>query len=344
MILRYYSNKGDLTVFSGYTIVENGVVTNVATGRPIAQHKNASGYAVVKVRHDGKQRTILVARALASTFLGPPSSVHHTADHIDRDRSNDTLENVQWASTSAQANNQTRPSENKSAFVIVKDGVERTAKEWVAVYAKLYGTRYVENTIREFAREQRHGFGFKVFDDLPGEEWKAVPDSKNKKGEWFISTTNRVKYKTAHAENVLTVEQLSKVNGYPVVKINGKIWLCHVVSMMTFHPEEYAAKRLEFVILHENDNKLDFNPSRLRWGSLSENGFDAHDNGRYDGTKTARKPIASHVNGVLEKEHVSIIAAARYLRENGYPKATFSSVRRSLSTDTVRYGRTWKTI
>jgi hypothetical protein len=341
MILQYYSAKGKLTVFDGYTIDNHGVVTNITTGRVMAQRITADGYAVVSVTHDGKRRFIRVARALASTFIGPPPTNHHTADHIDRDRSNDTLENIRWASTSGQIKNQTRPSDYKAAFIIVKDGVECTAKEWADVYTKLYGTRCDKKTIFEFAQQQQHGFGYKIFEDLPGEEWKAVPESKNSQGEWFISSMNRMKYKTKYAKNVLTVDQLHKANGYPTVYINGKRRYCHHLSMMTFRPEEYAAKLPGDIILHENDDKLDFHPFRLRWGTPSENGTDAHDNGRYDGATSARKSIVSYIDGVFEREYESIRAAKKYLQENGYPKADRSGVRYALC-GAIRYGRTWK--
>ncbi|AGE49554.1 hypothetical protein ATCVCan0610SP_639L [Acanthocystis turfacea Chlorella virus Can0610SP] len=343
MILHYYSNKGELTVFSGYTIDENGVVTNVATGRPMAKH-NANGYNIVHVRCDGARRYIRVIRALASTFLGPPPSMHHTADHIDRDSTNDTLENVRWASTREQNLNKRRPCELKSAFVIVKDGVEHTAKEWSNVFAKPDGTRYSENTIREFVQQQKYGFRYKTFPNLRGEMWKAVPGSKNKNGEWFISNKNRMKYKTRYAENVMTVDKLLKVAGYPTVGINGKTWPCHVLSMMAFRPNEYAAKLQGDIVLHKHDNKLDFNPFRLRWGSPSENSSDAHDNGKFYGTNSARRPVASYVGGELEREHESLINAVRYLRENGYSKARDGNVHRALKTGSVCYARTWKAI
>jgi hypothetical protein len=113
---------------------------------------------------------------------------------------------------------------------------------------------------------------------------------------------------------------------------------------MTFRPKEYAAKLPGDIILHKHDNKLDFNPFRLRWGTSSENGFDAYKNGKYDDTKTAQKPVASYIGDVFEKEHVSISSAAKYLRENGYPKASDANVHYALKNIVVRYGRTWKLI
>jgi hypothetical protein len=155
---------------------------------------------------------------------------------------------------------------------------------------------------------------------------------------------NRMKYKSTYAENVMTTAQLHKNDGYPEVRINGKNWSCHELSFMTFRPNEYAAKLLGDIILHKNDEKLDFNPFRLRWGTQTDNHIDAHKNGKYDGTKSAQKPVASYMVGVIEQEHVSISNAADYLRANGYPKATPGGVSDALKYNVSRYGRTWKII
>jgi hypothetical protein len=340
--LEYYSADGTHRVFDGYEIDENGVVTNVATGRPMAQIQDVNGYNKITLRHDGARRAIRVARALASTFLGSPPTNRHTVDHIDQIRKNDSIGNIRWLCTSGQVKNRDMPSNLKSVFVIVKDGVEHMAKEWVKIFTNPGGMYYTEGTIRKFAQRQQHGFRYKTFPNIRAEVWKAVPSSNNKMGEWFISNKNRMKYKTAYAENVLTVGQLHKVGGYPSVRINGKQCLCHVLSMMTFRPREYVAKLPGDMLLHKHDDKLDFNPFRLRWGTPSENRTDAHDNGKYDGTTSARKPVASYINGVIEREYESLYVASKYLQDNGYPKAHYSSVSCALDTNAVRYGRTWR--
>lgn len=49
-------------------------------------------------------------RLVATEFLGPPPSVDHTVDHIDRNKSNNTLKNLRWLSKSGQVLNQKRKS------------------------------------------------------------------------------------------------------------------------------------------------------------------------------------------------------------------------------------------
>ncbi|AGE56526.1 hypothetical protein ATCVNEJV2_116L [Acanthocystis turfacea Chlorella virus NE-JV-2] len=286
-------------------------------------------------------RSLFLARAIISTFLGPPPTVYHTAEHKDQNRGNDVLSNIIWEDKSGQRLNQTRPVELNTAYIIVKDDVEHTAKEWVDIFKKPNGKNYTIQRILQFAQEHNHGFRYKVFSNLRGEVWKSIPGSKNSRGEWLISTKNRMKYKTNHAENVLAVDQLITKEGYPSVCINGKQLLCHYLSMMTFRPREYAAKLPDDIVLHKNDDRFDFNPFRLRWGTHTENRTDAHNNGKYDGTKTERKPVSSYIDGVFEKTHESSYAAAEFLQENGYPNAIHQGVRSGLNINVIRYGRTW---
>ncbi|AGE53689.1 hypothetical protein ATCVGM07011_885L [Acanthocystis turfacea Chlorella virus GM0701.1] len=341
--LEYYSTKGNHNVFPDFAIDADGVVKNIKTGTVLTCHKNPNGYNAVSVIEDnGTRRRIYVARALASTFMGKPPSAHHTADHIDRNRLNDTIKNICWASKSEQANNRKTPTEIVSACRITRNGVEHSANGWTKVFTKPNGEKYTTDDIRYYAQQHQHGFMYKTFPNLPREVWKPVKDSKNKKGEWFISSKNRMKYKTSRFENVLTADQLSKRNGYPIVNINNKQWNCHELSMMAFRPREYAAKLPGDIILHKNDDKLDFNPFHLRLGVSSENVTDAHNNGRYNGTKSARKHVVSYINDEFEKEHPSLRAAAIYLRENGYPLANSQNVWIAKRDGIIRYNRTWK--
>jgi hypothetical protein len=284
--IQYYSSKGKLTIFPNHTITNGGIVSNTKTGNMMTRHEDVSGYYRVTIYHEGQSRTISVARALASTFLGPPPTLHHTAEHKDRNRGHDTLDNIIWEDKSGQRQNQKRPTEYSNAFIIVRHGIEHTAKEWTEVYKGPDDKKYATTTIIRYAQQHRHGFYYKTFPNLRSEVWKAIPGAKNSKGEWFISSRSRMKYKTAHAENVLTTYQLCKNRGYPVVGINGKVLFCHVLSLMTFRPNEYAARTPGDIILHKKDDKLNFNPFRLRWGTETDNRIDAHNNGKYYAVET----------------------------------------------------------
>lgn len=350
--LRYYFEDGTFVIFDKYTIDTTGVIRNQATGKVLRYFKdgdyNTCGVYDIEV----KKRRVKIGRAIASTFIGPSPSLHHTADHIDRNPNNDTLENIRWLCKKEQNTNQTRPDNLKCAFVIVKGGIEKTAKEWtehLKAQKTSYGNDYTPDVVKNYARNKRHGFEFKKYPNLPGEVWKKVKDSENRIGYWEISDMNRVKYVTNFAENVLCGDQLCRKTGYPVIGINGKVWKCHILSFLTFFSDKYDTRKPNEVIMHEDDDRSDFRPHKLRLGTKSDNTIDAHDNGKYDGTKSARMKCASYIDGVFEKEHNSQHDAVRYLKMNDHDKAQCSKIGQALSSFregkvVTRYGRTWQII
>jgi hypothetical protein len=344
--LEYYYADGSREQFDKYTIDTSGVIRNATTGGVVSTYKSGK-YNAVSVRNSiGKRRNIPVGRSVASTFHGKPTTLKHTVDHIDRDPNNDMLENIRWLCKTGQNYNQNRLGTNKNAFVIVRDEVEKTFKEW-ADFLKdeknHLGREYTYDMITRYAREKRHGFSYKEYPDMPGEVWKEITDSANTSGRWEISNTNRVKYITKYAENVLSGERLGLSNGYPAIMINGKHLLCHIIAFQVFFPEEYAARNPGEIILHEDDDKLDFRPHKLRLGTQSENAKDARNNGKHDGTKTAQMRCVSYLEGIFEKDHCSQADAVIYLKTKGYDKADSSGIRKALGEKRkTAYGRTWK--
>ncbi|AGE56466.1 hypothetical protein PBCVNEJV1_883R [Paramecium bursaria Chlorella virus NE-JV-1] len=357
----YFDKKKDPVTFSKYTIDTLFVIRHVESGET-PSYGNGK-YNIAGIYDDaGKQRGILVGRAVASTFLGKPPTPDHTADHIISDqKKNDTLENIRWLDKSGQSSNQKRPETLKSAYIIVKDGVEKTEKEWVSHMNATKAPEqreYTKSMIIGYAQRKTRGFAYKEYPDLPGEDWipVKVPGDKNEdpekgttngRGEyWKISNMNRMKYISKYAENVLESDRLGLNDGYPTIRVNKKQYLCHVLAFMMFRETEWATRNPGEIVLHEKDDKLDFRPDKLRLGTQSDNAKDAHDNGKFDGTKTARMKCASYIDGVFEKNHDSQHEAARYIKSKGLSKASVAIIRGKIGMalsgkSHTSYGRTW---
>ncbi|AGE59226.1 hypothetical protein PBCVOR070422_798R [Paramecium bursaria Chlorella virus OR0704.2.2] len=347
--LEYHFEDETHVKFSKYTCDDLGIIKHKESGKTPSYGNKV--YNTCGVYDDeGNYRTILVGRAVASTFLGKPPTPEHTADHIESEqKKNDALSNIRWNCKKGQRDNQNRPETLKSAFIVVKDGIEKTVNEWVK-YMNAMKTpedrEFTNGMIKGYAQRKTRGFAYKKYPDLEGEIWKPIKDSKPEREDyWKISNMNRVKWITNHAENVLWGERLGRSNGYPIVYINGKKWYCHILAFAAFHSELWKAKEPEEMVLHEDDDKEDFRPHKLRLGTGSDNAKDARDNGKYDGTKTARMKCASYIDGVHEEDHPSQHHAAEYLKSKGYPKADDSNIGKALSDkyDTA-YGRTWQKI
>ena len=342
--LRYYFEDGSLVIFDKYTIDTNGIIRN-KTGKVVKYFKDGKYNRCVVYDTNGKTHGIRICRAIASTFHGNPMTSEHTADHIDRNPENDTIGNIRWLCKSEQVNNRIMPTSNKSAFIIVRYNVEKTAQDWVEhlkTQKNPFGREYTTEVIGHYARNKQDGFAYKKYPDLQNEVWKEIADSKKDRGYWEISNMNRVKYITEYGENVLSGERLGMTSGgYPHISL-GK---CHILAFKTFFPKEYASKKPWEIVKHVGDNKLDFRPHNLRIGTQSENVIEGHDNGKRDGTMTARIRCVSYIDGVVEKEHDSQRAAVEYLKLVGYKKATHVNIGKVLSGERKHaYKRTWENV
>lgn len=339
--LLYDNINGCHTVYDEYTIDTFGTIRDMS-GIVKLPYADNEGYQRVHVRKNRKTHSLYVHRAIASSFIGKPPTLKHTADHYNGIRNDNYVDNIRWATPEEQAKNRNMPCTNKSALIIVKDGVEKTAKEWVKhlEYEKTpYGKMYTNGVISAYAQRKQHGFSYKVFDDLPGEIWKVVSGANIE-----ISNKLRVKRYSKYATNVIDVSQMHTSNGYPMLYVNGKQQSVHAICFQTFFPDEYKFMTPSEIIRHKYDDKLDFRPENLLIGTQSQNMSDAHDNGKFNDTKIMRKKCVSYIDGVEEKEHNSLHDATHYLREHGYNKAAPSNINMAMGTSKIRYGRTWKRV
>jgi hypothetical protein len=341
----YWWFDGEHTIFNKYYLDENTHIVNKMTNKHMKYKQNKQGYYVCSLTdNDGKRRSIRITRMKASTFYGKPPTTEHTADHINRKEDDDRIENIRWETRIGQSYNQDRLEIRKSAFIITRGGLEMTVKEWndhLKSANNSNNCHYTVNMIQHYAQRKQHGFAYKEYPDLPGEIWKEIAHSKTTRGRWEISNMNRVKYVTKYAENVFSGERLGLRNGYPFITLG----LCHIIVFKTFFPEEYALMHPCDIILHENDDRLDFRPHKLRIGTMADNMSDAHNNGCYSGTQRERQKCASYINDIFEKEHDSQSDAVKYLKSNGYEKATQGKISMVLGGDRkTAYNRTWKLI
>jgi hypothetical protein len=134
-----------------------------------------------------------VAAWLACTFIGPPPNQHHSADHIDRNKLNDTLSNIRWASSSEQSKNQTRISVGAQRIAIIARKGD-IVREFSSTYEAADALGCFRANIRKALlipnrRSQGWSFQYKYIDERDGELWKAL-DSKRD-----ISSFGRVRMK-----------------------------------------------------------------------------------------------------------------------------------------------------
>ena len=100
--------------FPTYTIDEDGTITN-KHGRIMAQRLNHKGYFRVGLYKNGKQYYRFVHRLLGEAFIPNPDN-KPCIDHIDRNRQNNSLDNLRWATLSENGQNRTISENNTSGY------------------------------------------------------------------------------------------------------------------------------------------------------------------------------------------------------------------------------------
>ena len=91
-----------------YFITEFGDIKN-SNGKILKIRKNNRGYKIVDLYYQGIKKTFLVHRLVALTFIPNPKN-YKTVDHINGDKNNNSVDNLEWVSYSE---NNTRALNNK---------------------------------------------------------------------------------------------------------------------------------------------------------------------------------------------------------------------------------------
>lgn len=82
-----------------YCIYENGTVYSKKANKNMTLQMGNNGYWYVKLRKKGKREHRTIHRLLAMAFIPNPGNKPEV-NHIDSDRSNYALENLEWVTTS----------------------------------------------------------------------------------------------------------------------------------------------------------------------------------------------------------------------------------------------------
>ena len=137
--------------YHGYKVYDNGVVIGKKGNALNPSLNKTSGYLIVGLWFDGKVQTKTIHRLMGKLFL-PNFKGLPTIHHKDKNRKNNSLYNLEWATYRDQVIERDIPSNNTSGVI----GVSKNRNRWVACISPSVGKRlYKQFQTREEAIKQR---------------------------------------------------------------------------------------------------------------------------------------------------------------------------------------------
>lgn len=114
----------DITEYEGfYQVSTLGRVKNSRSGRILKGRKTRNGYLKVDLCKNGKPKSYLVHRLVAQAFIPNPQNKPEV-NHIDEDKENNYVENLEWCTAKENINYGTRTLRISKPIICVETGIE----------------------------------------------------------------------------------------------------------------------------------------------------------------------------------------------------------------------------
>jgi len=293
-----------------YLVSSDGRVWSKKSGRELKPSHCTGGYPRVAVSTLGKVFHVRVHTLVARAFLNRPSR-DHVVNHIDGDKTNNVLDNLEWV---------TRSENTKHAFkagLIPMKNVKKTVS----------GDQRPYHMAPVFSEKD---FLIEVWAPVPIEEYSEV---------FSVSSLGRIRResysKRAAAGSIK--KSFQNKQGYFNVQLRHNT-VVKTVSVHRLVAEAFLPGSKKSTVNHKNMNRADNRLENLEWATRSENLQHAFDNGR-------RSPSgSSHYRAKLTEKDVREIRAL--YEQNGI---SMTELGRKYETSTANIrsivtGKSWKEV
>ena len=133
----------DIIDYPNYTIDRDGIVKNKTTGKILQPVNDKDGYKMIGLSNNGFRKCLKIHRLLGLHYIPNPENKPHI-DHIDRNKLNNDLSNLRWATYSENSINRTHSNEDYciefSNKNINRPYVVRIKRNFIRYYIGSYAT------------------------------------------------------------------------------------------------------------------------------------------------------------------------------------------------------------
>ena len=277
----------ELEGFSKYKFSNTGKVWSKSSNKEMSLKAKCCGYVkLTLVNDEGKSCHMLGHRVIALSFIPNPEN-KPTVNHINHNRADNRVENLEWATISEQNYHSKKPSKevtrlrgSRAVWRCSLDGKKleyyktlRDAEDWVF---ENKGSKKANCHISAVCLNKRNtAYGFKWKHDTSEEKifeneiWKNIPKELIKGYTGYkISSYGRIK----KIKNNQFLRGNLHISGYKIVGIgsvsgDGATYQIHRLVAQVFLPNYYGKP----FVNHKDHNKANCKLYNLEWVTPHEN-------------------------------------------------------------------------
>jgi len=302
-----------------YSINKSGIIKNITTNKIINGTITVDGYISIKLYNNlGERKSFKIHRLVAEAFIQNDEN-KLTVDHIDRNRKNNNVTNLRWATSKEQNQNKKQSTNQREKLgrsvnridietnsIIETYNSLQQASEWLLKNNIINNINSVSYISKVCNGKHTTAYGFKwsftdiIVNDI--EIWKdLLPELVNNVRGYKISNLGRIKGKTGR------INTGWDNSGYTHVSIGNKSYQLHRLVALAFIKSN-DLKKIE--VNHIDGNKKNNTLTNLEWVTHKENVQHAFDTG----LSPTRHVVQYTLSGEIIRSYNSIVEAERTLQ------------------------------